>query len=112
MTHLLADLGLVDFDLGCSTSRWAVLQQRCCPSKTVEHPKSKSTQPRSARRWVILYGENYLKRNALAGRAGQRGQPLDGPARHEGLVAPVYLGHSLLDQRNPKLISFCLKVTI
>ena len=28
-----------------STGRWAVLQLWCCPSKTVEHPKSKSTQP-------------------------------------------------------------------
>ena len=53
-THLLADLGWVDFDLGCSTGHWAVLQLWCCPSKTVEHPKSKSTQSRSARRWVTL----------------------------------------------------------
>ena len=45
VTHLLVDLGRVDLDLGCSTGRWAVLQLRCCPSKTVEHPKSKSTQP-------------------------------------------------------------------
>ena len=47
VTHLLADLGWVDLDLGCSTGRWAVLQLWCCPSKTVEHPKSrsKSTQP-------------------------------------------------------------------
>ena len=45
LTHLLADLGWVDLDLGCSTGRWAVLQLRCCPSKTVEPPKSKSTQP-------------------------------------------------------------------
>ena len=57
VTHLLTDLGWVDLDLGCSTStdRWAVLQLLCYPSKTVEHPKSKSTQPRSVRRWVTLY---------------------------------------------------------
>ena len=55
VTHLLADLGWVDFNLGCSTGCWAVLQLRCCPNKTVEHPKSKLTQPRSARRWVTLY---------------------------------------------------------
>ena len=48
--HLLADLGLVDFDLGCSTGCWDILQA----SKIVEHPKSKSTQPRSPRRWVTL----------------------------------------------------------
>ena len=45
VAHLLADLGWVDFNLGCSTGRWAVLQLQSCPSKTVEHPKSKSTQP-------------------------------------------------------------------
>ena len=28
VTHLLADLGRVDLDLGCSTGRWAVLQLR------------------------------------------------------------------------------------
>ena len=33
VTHLLADLGWVDLDFGCSTGRWAVLQLRCCPSK-------------------------------------------------------------------------------
>ena len=55
VTHLLTDLGWVDLDLGCSTGRWAVLHLWCCPSKTVEHPKSKSTQPRSARRLVALY---------------------------------------------------------
>ena len=55
VTHLLTNLGWVDLDLGCSTGRWAVLQLWCCPSKTVEHPKSKSN--RSARRWVTLYGQ-------------------------------------------------------
>ena len=45
VNHLLRDLGWVDLDLGCLTGRWAVLQLWCCPSKTVEHPKSKSTQP-------------------------------------------------------------------
>ena len=42
VTHLLADLGWVGFDMGFSTGRWAVLQMWCCPSKTVEHPKPKS----------------------------------------------------------------------
>ena len=45
VTHLLEVLGRVDFDLGFPTGRWAVLQLWYCPSKTVEHPKSKSTQP-------------------------------------------------------------------
>ena len=55
VTHILADMGWVDFYLGCS----AVLlgQHRSCSTaqRPVEHPKLKSTQPRSARRWVTLY---------------------------------------------------------
>ena len=43
--NLLADLSWIDLDLGCSTGRFAVLQLRCCPSKTMKHLKSKSTQP-------------------------------------------------------------------
>ena len=65
MTHLLADLGWVDFDLGCSTGHWAVLQLRCCPSKTVEHLKFKSTQPRSTRTWDALYKNLILALNDL-----------------------------------------------
>ena len=55
MTHLLADLGWVDLDLGCPTVMLG--QHRSCSTaqRPVEHPKSKSTQPRSARRWVTLY---------------------------------------------------------
>ena len=67
MTHLLVDLGWVD-SLGCSTGRWAVLQLRCCPIKTVEHTKSKSTQPRSARRWVTLYSASIKNVNISARR--------------------------------------------
>ena len=55
MTHLLADLDWVDIDFGCST---VLLGQHCSCStgqRPVEHPKSKSTIPRSARRWVTLY---------------------------------------------------------
>ena len=33
------------WDVPQAAGQWAVLQLRCCPSKTVEHPKSKSTQP-------------------------------------------------------------------
>ena len=45
MTHLLADLGWVDLDLGCSTVLLG--QHRSCSTaqRPVEHPKSKSTQP-------------------------------------------------------------------
>ena len=55
VTHLLADLGWFDFDLGCTTVLLG--QRRSCSTtqKPVEHPKSKSTQPMSARRWVTLY---------------------------------------------------------
>ena len=58
VTHLLANLGWVDFDLEWST----ILLSRFCqiptsPSRiwqTVEQLKSMSTQPRFARRWVTL----------------------------------------------------------
>ena len=37
----------VDLDLGSSPGWWAATIATYCPSKMVEHPKSKSTQPRS-----------------------------------------------------------------
>ena len=61
VTHLLANLGWADLDLVCST----ILPS--CPASSanfpsaqaepdrVEQPKSKSTQPRFARRCVTLY---------------------------------------------------------
>ena len=44
--HLLANLGWVDLDLESSPSWWAGTVASYCPSRMVEHPKSKSTQPR------------------------------------------------------------------
>ena len=40
-------LGWVDLDLGSSPGWWAATVATYCPSRMVEHPKSKSTQPRS-----------------------------------------------------------------
>ena len=37
----------VDLDLGSSPGWWAATVATYCPSRMVEHPKSKSTQPRS-----------------------------------------------------------------
>ena len=54
VTHLLADLGWVDYDFGSSPGWWAATAATYCRSKMVQHPKSKSTQPRSASRCVIL----------------------------------------------------------
>ena len=62
-TQLLANLSWVDFDFGCSTlclvlspdwadGKLAELAEQL--GKMVEHPKSKSTQPRFARIWVPL----------------------------------------------------------
>ena len=47
-------LGWVDLDLGCSTV--LIGQHRSCRTaqRPVEHPTSKSTQPRSASRWYTL----------------------------------------------------------
>ena len=60
--HLLANLGWVDLDFGSSTlclvSVWAdeklaeLVEQL---GKMEEHPKSKSTQRRFAKRWTSLY---------------------------------------------------------
>ena len=55
MTHLVANLGWVDLDLGSSPRLVAATVATYCPSRMVEHPKSKSTQPRFATRCVTLY---------------------------------------------------------
>ena len=39
-------LGWVDLDLGSSPGWWAATVATYCPSRVVEHAKSKSTQPR------------------------------------------------------------------
>ena len=44
-SHVLVDLGWVDLDLGSSSSRSAATVATYCPSRVVEHPKSKSTKP-------------------------------------------------------------------
>ena len=48
--YLLANLGWVDLDLESSPGWWAATVASYCPSRMVEHPKSKSTQPRFASR--------------------------------------------------------------
>ena len=50
VSHLVADLGRDELDLGCSPGSWVVTVAAYCPGRVVEHPKSKSTQPRSATR--------------------------------------------------------------
>ena len=63
MTHMLANLGWVDFDLGCSPGWWAATVAIFCPSRPGELPKSKSTQQRFASRCSSLIGilaRNYL----------------------------------------------------
>ena len=56
MTHLLANLGCVDFYLGCSTLCLVLPEVmgswQNWLGKMVEQPKSMSTQPRFAKRWV------------------------------------------------------------
>ena len=44
-SHVLVDLGWVDLDLGSSPGWWAATVATYCPSRVVEHPKSKSTKP-------------------------------------------------------------------
>ena len=47
VTLVVEYLGWVDLDLGSSIGWWAATVATYCPSRMVEHPKSKSTQPRS-----------------------------------------------------------------
>ena len=44
-SHVLQDLGWIDLDLGSSPGWWAATVATYCPSRVVEHPKSKSTKP-------------------------------------------------------------------
>ena len=46
--------GFVDLDLGSSPGWWAATVASYCPSRMVEHPTSKSTQPRHSTTRVTL----------------------------------------------------------
>ena len=46
VSHLVADLGWIDLDLGSSLGWWAATAATYCPGRVVEHHKCKSTQPR------------------------------------------------------------------
>ena len=48
-------LGRVDLDLGSCPGWWAATVATYCSSRMVEHPKSKSTQPRYSTTRVTLY---------------------------------------------------------
>ena len=54
-THLPANFGWVDFDDGSAGADGKLAELAEQLGKMVEHPKSKSAQPRFARRWVPLY---------------------------------------------------------
>ena len=54
VSHLVADLGWADLDLGSPPGWWAATVATYCAGREVERPKSKSTQPRSARRCPTL----------------------------------------------------------
>ena len=61
-SHVLEDLGFVDLDFGSSPGWWAATVATYCPSRVVEHPKSKSTQPRYSTTRVTLYYQARLYR--------------------------------------------------
>ena len=48
-------LGWVDLDLRSSPGWWAATVATYCPSRMVEHPKSKSTQPRYSTTRATMY---------------------------------------------------------
>ena len=55
VSHLVADLGWVDLDLGSSAGCWAAIVATYYPGRVVEHSKSKLTQPRYSTTRVTLY---------------------------------------------------------
>ena len=59
VSHLVANLGWVDLDLGSSPGWWAATVATYCPGRVAEHPKSKSTQPRCTTTWDALYTMNF-----------------------------------------------------
>ena len=63
VTLVVAYLGWVDLDLGSSPGWWAATVATYCPSRMVEPPKSKSTQPRYATTRVTLYWVTHLVAN-------------------------------------------------
>ena len=46
VSHLVADLGWFDLDLGSPPGWWAATVATYCPGRVAEHPKSKPTKPR------------------------------------------------------------------
>ena len=56
-TMVVVDLGWVDMDFRSSLGWRAVIVAIYCPSRMVEHPRSKSTQSRSMTTMVTLYME-------------------------------------------------------
>ena len=54
VTQVVEYLGWVDLDLGSSPGWWAATVATYCPSRMVEHPKSKSTKPRYSTTRVTL----------------------------------------------------------
>ena len=55
VTLVVAYIGWDDLHLGSSPGWWAATVATYCPSRMVEPPKSKSTQPRYATTRVTLY---------------------------------------------------------
>ena len=54
VTLVVEYLGWVDLDLGSSIGWWAATVATYCPSRMVEHPKSKLTQQRYSTTRVTL----------------------------------------------------------
>ena len=70
VTKVVADLGLVGLDLGSSPGSWAATVATYCPNQMVQHPKSKSTQLRSATTLVTLYYPLLVKIHPFATAVG------------------------------------------
>ena len=65
VTLVVEYLGWVDLDLRSSPGWWADIVATLCPSRVVEHAKSRSTQPRYSTTRVTLYSLSSLAKTPL-----------------------------------------------
>ena len=87
VTQVVEYLGWVDLDLGSSPGWWAATVATFCPGRMVEHPKSKSTQPRYSTTRVTLY---------LGKRGSNLRQSLPKKLPYSKYVGKLYLFRILL----------------
>ena len=105
--------GFVDLDLGSSPGWWAAIVATYCPSRMVEHPKSKSTKPCArtpgSRCTAMVLDMNYTVYAIIFGRQVEAAiaavlpsdDPLDSPSfstvEYINATFPTEQGDNLID---------------